>query len=122
MGIEATKRLEGTVLGHFYIGPRKFEVLEVDDLRGDDKADLIGWYRTVQGQLAIQTGMTPETSEITFLHEVIHGWLELGGHDLSSKRAEFICDVISQQLYQSIHDNPDYYLRLVNQAIKGEIS
>lgn len=123
MGIDAATKIEGTKVGEFTINSMVYDVILADNLLSKELGDLIGWYRYTNQQIVIQSGLPAVVSEVTLLHEIVHGWLTATGwqEEGTKMSCEQVCEVISLQLYASIFDNPDYYIKLASTLKEGRL-
>jgi len=61
------------------IGPIKFTVRFVDDLRAEDGRGLDGWIKYGQSSISIDSNVGPQRARQTLWHEVIHGIFDNAG-------------------------------------------
>lgn len=93
-------------LTHIKIGPMVFEVLDVDDIWVDGES-LWGHILFDNSTIRIKKSLSNIPKQATLLHEVIHGILELAGHEDAAK-SEGIVRALSNSLLQVLRDNPEF--------------
>lgn len=85
------------------IGPIRYAVEDITDLKSDAGTDLLGQIIYHQATIKLEADQHPQVKRIVLLHEIIHGILNNAGFQ---KHSEAVIDAIATGLMALIDDNP----------------
>lgn len=95
---------------------RTYKILKKDTVRGGD--NYIGTALQGLGEIEIKKDQEHGTERVTLLHEIFHCILYFAGNELQ-KNEDFM-EMLSNNVYQVLKDNPELVRYLLDEKEKAE--